>query len=373
MLTDMRMQDQHLPPGAKVIVTGANGFIGRSLALRLSQMPGVEVRCLVRSKKSAKAIRGLKVDVRQVSFEDGSDLQEVASGVTYVFHCAYDAMNQQSNLHMFDKLLEACAVERVESLVLLSSFAAYQPFTGLSVSEADPDGDRSIEYVDVKLKLEKMALDVAGSGRLRASILQPSIVYGSHCGVWTRQPAEQLLSGQFILPDISPSICNLVHVDDLVNAMLLAAREEQTSGQRYIVSGPEPVSWRDFYGAIASVLGAQPPILWSREKIVEERHRTSRRRENRFARLLSRAARFRLVALALRAARRLTLSRSGISSSRPIILPDQALMNMYECGAVASIEKAKREFGYQPTVDLAEGIKRSTEYLVAIAAGKLPR
>ncbi|HKV08203.1 MAG TPA: hypothetical protein VJ725_08705, partial [Thermoanaerobaculia bacterium] len=48
---------------------------------------------------------------------------------------------------------------------------------------------------------------------------------------------------------------NAVYVDDLVSAMILAAVKEQAVGEAFLISGEEPVTWRELYGRFASMLG----------------------------------------------------------------------------------------------------------------------
>jgi nucleoside-diphosphate-sugar epimerase len=355
-----------LPAGSMVLVTGAGGFIGGRLTEQLSRMPGVRVRCLVRSIKRARSLQHLPVEVVEARSDLAASFDDVVRGVDYVFHCAYDSIRPYSNIESFISLSDACSRCYVKSLVHLSSFAVYQPFRDNEITEGSADGDRSIAYVDVKLTLEELAIQYSADGKLSITVLQPAIVYGPSCWVWMRRPAEQLTSGQVVLPDVSPSICNHVYVDDLIKAMLLAARERSSAGRRYLISGPGPSTWPAYYEAIAKVLGTPSPIIWSREEITRARLASSARKQSSLARAASRLIGRGLLSWPSRFSQR-NFSRAA---PRAFILPEEGLMNMYECGAAANIDRAKQDLGYKPAIDLASGMQLSATYLRSIASGK---
>jgi len=68
-----------------------------------------------------------------------------------------------------------------------------------------------------------------------------------------------LRSGLVVLVNGGDGLCNAVYVDDVVQAMLLAATAKEGAGERFLVSGPRPVTWREFYGAYEAMLGRSPP------------------------------------------------------------------------------------------------------------------
>ena len=74
-----------------------------------------------------------------------------------------------------------------------------------------------------------------------------------------KEPLDKLWYGTVILPDCGEGHCNLVYVDDVVSAMILAGLRSAALGQRFLVSGPEPVTWREFYEEMARAIGANGP------------------------------------------------------------------------------------------------------------------
>ena len=90
-------------------------------------------------------------------------------------------------------------------------------------------------------------------------ILQPTIVYGWP-GNWTGNAADVVKYERAVLPEAGRGLCNAVHVDDVAAAILLAvtAPDAVLAGEGdvpcFLVSGPEPVTWAQFYTEHAAML-----------------------------------------------------------------------------------------------------------------------
>ena len=84
-----------------------------------------------------------------------------------------------------------------------------------------------------------------------------------------------LINGTVILPDEGEGICNAVYVDDVVDAMILAAKNPAAVGQRFLISG-DPITWAQFYEALAKAAGARPPKYLPAEAIIRENSRARR-------------------------------------------------------------------------------------------------
>ena len=135
-------------------------------------------------------------------------------------------------------------------MVHVSSFVVYDlPAEGELTEETIGTTARS-GYHHVKRELETELLNAVRRDGVPATIVQPTIVYGPFSRPWTIDPADMLISGTVVLPDQGEGICNAVYVDDVVNAMILAAKSPKAVGRRFLVSG-EPVTWAQFYEALA--------------------------------------------------------------------------------------------------------------------------
>ncbi|NJO52096.1 MAG: NAD-dependent epimerase/dehydratase family protein [Leptolyngbyaceae cyanobacterium RM2_2_4] len=111
-----------------------------------------------------------------------------------------------------------------------------------------------------------MALDYHQKHGLSVTVLQPTIVYGPFSRPWTINPVKQLSTGQVVLVDEGQGCCNTVYVDDVVQAMVLAATKEEAIGEVFLISG-EPVTWSAFYGTYEKMLGYKSTVSMPAAKL----------------------------------------------------------------------------------------------------------
>jgi nucleoside-diphosphate-sugar epimerase/predicted dehydrogenase len=366
-----------LPHGCKVLVTGATGFVGGRLVERLIKTYGAKVRASVRNMETVARLARFPVDLIQANLSDGDEMTRATNGAEYVFHCAYDTRSPQENVIGLRNLIDACARGSVRRLIHVSTFAVYEPFPDGPLSEETRDGDRSNAYVVTKLALEGMVFDAVKNRGLAATIIQPSIVYGPFCSPWTNTPAEMLLGGDVILPDRGEGLCNAVYIDDLVDGLMLAAIVPAAIGERFIVSGPAPVTWATFYEEIARALGVEPPKFWPHERIATAADRVFLQQIRRAAsnpkqliKMLARSKPARQALLAgldlLPLQLKLRLLNAYFQSQprhRETFIPHRQVLALYSSKAVTDSEKARAKLGYRPRFDFQRGMKLTGDYL----------
>jgi len=361
-----------LPRGSKVLVTGATGFIGGRLVERLLQQDDVQVRCVVRDIASAARLNSLPVELVHADLGNAAEINRTVEGSDYVFHCAYDWHSRRQNIDGLRNLVEACATRSVNRLVHVSTFSVYESLPDGPITEEARDGDRSNKYVDTKLDLEEMIFDAVQNRGVAATIVQPTIVYGPFCGPWTNGPAEMLIFGDVILQDGDEGLCNAVYIDDIVDGLLLAAISPAAVGERFIMSGPEPVTWATFFTEMARALGAKPPQFWPRERIAQYQDGHPKcliKIVMSPKRILKFIVRWNPARKVLKAGvdalpsplRKMVLSYYSVGSRTrgEIFLPKP----WYSWTASAGSEKARLKLGYSPHFDFQRGMELTGRYL----------
>ena len=179
------------------------------------------------------------------------------AGCDVVFHSVYgnsgDEMEQrQTTVDGTQNTLQVAQESGIERLVYLSTMDVYgYPVDGVLDEGAARKYSRRF-YADTKLDSEKIAVDYARCG-VPISILQPAIVYGPFGPNWTVHVLDSIRSGWVALVDGGSGYCNAVYIDDLVQAMLLAAVSPRAIGGTFLISGEKPSTWAEFDGAYAHV------------------------------------------------------------------------------------------------------------------------
>jgi nucleoside-diphosphate-sugar epimerase len=241
----------------RTLVTGAGGFIGGRIVEVLHELNPGSVRAGIRRWSSAARIGRLPVEIVQCDIKSPDSVRSAMKGVTRVVHCARgDATtNVEGTRVVLDEALRA-GVRRV---VHLSTVAVYGRQEG-SLTEAStpaPDGD---SYGRSKLETEDLCAEYGKRG-LAITILRPTIVYGPYSDLWTVEFAQRLSAGAWFLPErYTQGICNLVYVDDVVNAVLLSLRDDKAIGQTFIVNGEDRPTWNEYFHALNDALGL-PPLV----------------------------------------------------------------------------------------------------------------
>lgn len=353
--------------GKKVLITGATGFIGGRLVEKLILYHHANVRALVRDFAKASRIARFNLEMVKGSIVDADAVDRAVAGCDTVFHCAHDFKKPQRNLDGARVLADACLRHGVRRLVHVSSISVYEPLPDGDVDETTPSEPCGWTYPDNKLAVEKMLLQYGEEQGLATVVLQPTIVYGPFSS-WTMDPVMRLRNGRVVLPSDREGLCNAVYVDDVVNALILAAQKKEAVGERFLISGPDAVTWREFYAAYERMLGVQTVLMMSTEEI-QRINRQSDAATNLKILLQdpSRAYKWAPVRRLYKFAGRL----SGGSLTKkakevlptPLHVPDEVRLALYGAAARVKIDKAQHLLGYEPAFDFNRGMNLTGQFV----------
>jgi len=359
--------------GRRVAVTGASGFIGARVVAKLTADHGAQVTAIARRRRrpgteetGARAV--------QADLGDRTAIERAVADSEIVINLAYDFRAPgDDNVRRFETLLDACAASGTERFVQVSSIVVYDDWPDGDLTEASPAERPGTDYKNAKMAMERVLARRAAGGALAAAIIQPTIVYGPSSWIWTDRIVEQLAYGTVVLPDRAEGNCPAVYVDDVADAIILAAARQEGGCESYIVSGPAPVSWAAFFESYARALGGGSIRYVPAAELTQEEGKPPgglralianplqianwgpvRRAQTIVRRAIGDAPVEKLRALVMNLRRR----RGPV-----VFYPNDYEFRLYLSRGICRIDKARRELGYAPAYDFEAGSKPTADYI----------
>jgi dihydroflavonol-4-reductase len=250
--------------GRRVALTGASGFVGHHLALKLRER-GADVRALVRDPGKAARLLDAGVSCGRGDLDDTAALAALADGCDFLFHLAgavdfgddwarFGRVNVQGTANV----LRAASAARVRRFIHTSSVVAVGASDSPRTLTEQSDwnlGKYRVPYVTTKHQAEMLAL----AAPLDVVAVNPSCVVGpddhfrSEFGTLLRRFWRGWLPIHFGGGN------NFVDVRDVAAGMLLAA-EKGKRGQRYLLTTVNR-TWTDLFRDLARCAGRPIPRL----------------------------------------------------------------------------------------------------------------
>ena len=254
--------------GVSIFLTGASGFIGTRLTECLVQAYGARVHAFFRRPGTSGVARlarlgGVKMFLGDV--RDKSSVLEAAAGCSYMIHCAHGTeggKRQQEEVTVAGTLnvLEAAASLGIRRVIHFSTASVHEP-DGLprTILEEDPL-DGGFAYAQIKIQTEDALHECCKRLRVPFVILRPTCVWGPFSPVWTMSATELIRQGIPFLPLRGKGLANVVYIDSLVDAVVLALEREQALGEIFIINDDTPGTWLELYGGYANCLSLPLPL-----------------------------------------------------------------------------------------------------------------
>ncbi|HEX4157425.1 MAG TPA: NAD-dependent epimerase/dehydratase family protein [Rhizomicrobium sp.] len=367
---------------AKVLITGATGFIGSRLCEKLRLQYGQPYRALVRNFSSAARIARLGAEMVPGDLADGSGLDDALSGCDAVVHLAYGGARRAEQ-----NLVAASRRANIKRFVHISSMAVHGPRPGPECTreETATIGRYNERYSDSKARAERIVQRAIAAG-LPGVILRPTIVYGPYSPFVT-QIVNSAKSGRLTLLDGGSGVCNAVYVDDVCDAIYTALHCDRALGKAFFVNADRTISWKEFNLTFANMI-SPPPRVGSIPAAEARAHWAAKKPSvksniSAFARLIASSDFHDQLATVpalhtamawtkgglkkiLSADRVVAFQRAGSPRLGPVAhpsWPDRGRIVREDFHLEFSNERARRELGWKPAFDFSAGASLTCAWL----------
>jgi nucleoside-diphosphate-sugar epimerase len=338
------------------IVTGAPGWLGtrlvQSLVKGIPDVPSLgksdrKVRCLVLPDADARELEALgsQVEIVRGDVTDAESLEplfEGAKGAT-VFHAAGIIHPTKGTQQFFD-----VNVEGTRSMIEAAKKAGVRRFVHVSSNSpigTNPTKDHVFDesapynpymlYGKTKMLAEEIVTRAHDSGALETAIIRPPWFYGPG------QPPRQTLFFEMIRDGKAPIVGSgenrrsMAYVDNICQGLLLCEKVEKANGQIYWIADRTPYPMNDIIDTIERVMEKDFGVACKKKRM-------------------------KLPGLASEVAWLADLTIQGVGAYHQKMHVLSEMNKTIAC----TIAKAEKELGYDPKVDLEEGMRRSIRWML---------
>jgi nucleoside-diphosphate-sugar epimerase len=314
-----------------VLVTGGNGFVGRHVVSAL-QGRGDRVRVLALPAEDTTALAQRGIAVHRGDIRERDTLDEPMRGVDRVLHLAamMDVWRPVAHYHAVnvtgtENVCRAALAAGVRRFVHMSSSSVYGMALGRPADERCPLAPFRDPYPITKALGDMAVQRMIVEHGLPAVIIRPDQIFGPGDELHFGRMADRLRAGRGVLVGRGDNALPFVYVTDAVQGLLLALDHERAVRQVYNITNDRPFTQRQLVDAIAREIGARSPRL-----------------RIPYHALYAAGYAAECVATLTPSRRRPPITRLGVA----FLGTD----NRYP------IAKARHELGYEPRVDLQEGV-----------------
>lgn len=324
-----------------LLISGIGGFIGlRAAELAIAQ--GMNVRGLQHSEAKAKKAQKLGAEVTIGSITDPIAAKKACQGVDIVLHTA-SIVKESGSLDDFRVVNVGGTVNMartaknagVKTFVHLSSVMVYGFNYPDGVTEDGPLCGENNAYCQTKIEGEKELLKL-NSPEFSIIIIRPGDVYGPGSIPWIVRPLLLMRKRLFMLANDGRGVMNHVYIDNLIDAIFLAV-EKEVYGEVINITDGQETSWKEYFMYLAALEGVPAP--------------------------------FSLPADLLKLLIRLRCLGQTVLGEEVDTRPDS--VNFVLRPHAYSIAKAQRLLGYEPKINLKEGMRLTQEWLQTTDIKKL--
>lgn len=256
---------------ARILVTGASGFLGKALLQKLRQKNNDSIRLLLRRPPAPGSVcdpeaPGAALSVVYGHLGDPEIVDRAVEGVDVVYHVGAAMKGgpiefEEGTIWGTRNVIDACLRHGVRRLVYVSSMSVFDHAghpEGVPVREDsawEPYPERRGAYTQTKLRAEQMVLEAYREKGLPAVLIRPGQIFGP--GAEKVTPNGVIgIAGQWLVAGNGNRPLPLVYRDDVADALILAETAPGVEGRIInIVDTKDVVRQNEYLAAAKPALG----------------------------------------------------------------------------------------------------------------------
>ncbi|MBP3041585.1 NAD(P)-dependent oxidoreductase [Bacillaceae bacterium Marseille-Q3522] len=323
-----------------MLVTGATGFLGQKLALRLVQM-GHEVTGIGRNKEIGEKLAAKGITFVQAYLENKEQIIHLCKNRDYVFHSGalsspWGKYNDfyQANVLGTKNVIAGCMTHGVKRLIHVSTPSLYFFYDEKKdVKETDLGAPTKFVNYYAKTKyLAELEIDQAFKEGLPVITIRPRALFGPGDNAILPRLIKVCEKGVFPKIGSGNVEVDITYVENVVDALLLCmTSNNETLGQKYNITNGVRVNLYEMIEKVMGMLG----------KSVTYKN-ISFKKAFLIANLLEKG------------------SSIFLGGKEPILT--KYTVSVLSQSQTLNIEKAQTELGYNPRVSIDQGIREFVDW-----------
>lgn len=265
----------------KVIITGANGFIGSHI-VKMFCNSGIKVTCLVRKGSNVDAIKNFDVEFECGDIRDHQILIDAFRGHDFVIHNAAYAKDwgdykifYQTNVEGTINVLNACVVNGIKDVVITGTNSVYGEENSAKIKNEESPYNSHYRYFldgifpcklnyyrDTKCIATQKAVELANREGINLTVLEPVWVYGEN-GRETvfLEYVKSAQEGIFVSPGSKRNKFHVVYAGDVAQAHYLAFCKRLQGVQRIIIGDQKCEYMDSIFSQFCEYAEVKKPML----------------------------------------------------------------------------------------------------------------
>ncbi len=261
----------------RVLITGANGFVGSNLTKLLSRDPSLEVQAMVRSKDTTRFLKDFQYkenstekwfEMVEANLNDEESIFEACKNIDVIVHLAGLVSDWgkkdrfwEMNVEGTRKVLSGASKAKVKRVLYLSSLTVHGLNGHTYDTETAPREEKKFVYGITKKIGEDLLFEwTSNNPEVDGAVIRPGyIIYGPYDRNSYVKALDQIVKGRFALINGGRRLVSYVYVENLCYGIEQLIKAEKVNGAYNVLDGN--MTWKEWIAIWEKVINRKIWII----------------------------------------------------------------------------------------------------------------